>query len=129
MLVLMWLGAASVTRAITSDAIFAPWRVVHEKRIGERAVVVRDSIQAMPPDHPLRWRKARRFEALVAWSAFPGCPWCVGWWVYGLAAFVAWLAMGLPAEVWGGPAWFTVPAVWQGGRWLYGIVAPWVDRT
>lgn len=123
----MWLAGASVTRAITADAVFAPWRVVHQKRQEDRAAIAREEIRSMPPDHPLRWKKARRYEGILAWADFFGCRWCVGWWVYGAAALVGWFAMGMPHYVWAGPAWFTVPAVWQASRWLYGIVAPWLD--
>ncbi len=125
--VLAWLAAASITRAITTDSIFAPWREVRKVRYNERANSLREQIHAMPPDHPRRWSKARRYEWLVASGGFFSCPWCVGFWVYLAVAAVAWLALGTPDVIWGGSAWFTVPAAALAGRWLYGVMVPLVD--
>lgn len=125
--ILGWLAAASATRAVTADAVFAPLRVVHQQQVTGRALVLRDTIRAMPPDHPKRWSKTRKFEWLLAWADFYGCPWCIGLWVYAATAATAWVAMGFPAVVWGGQAWFTVPAAALAGRWVYGIVVKWVD--
>lgn len=125
--ILGWLAAASAVRAVTADAVFAPIRVVHQQRVTQRALLLRESIRAMPPDHPKRWGRTRRFEWLVAWADFYACPWCIGFWIYAVAALVSWVAMGCPASVWGGPAWFTVPAAALAGRWVYGVVVKWVD--
>lgn len=125
--VLAWLAGASVVRAVTADAVFAPLRVVHQQKVTQRALALRDSIRAMPPDHPKRWQRTRRFEWLVAWADFFACPWCMGFWVYAATSVLAWLALGLPGSVWGGPAWFTVPAAALAARWVYGIVVKWVD--
>lgn len=125
--VLGWLAAASVTRAVTADAVFAPIRVVHHAKASARAQVLLARIRAMPPDHPRRWRAVRRYETQVAWADFWNCPWCMGFWVYSVASVAAWAAFGFPFHVWGGPAWFTVPAVALAGRWLYGILVKWLD--
>ena len=125
--VLAWLAAASVTRAVTADGFFAPLRVVHHARVQQRAQMLLTNLRSMPPDHPRRWAVARRYEWLVAWSEFFTCPWCVGFWVYAAASVAAWAALGFPAVLWGGAAWFSVPAAALAGRWIYGMLAKWLD--
>ena len=110
--VIAWLAAAAVATSITTDSIFAPLRVVHEKRQQHRAEMLRRDLNEMPPDDPRRWRKGRAYEWRLALAGFPSCRRCVGFWVYLAAAVVLWLALGRPgptATLWGGPVWFMLP--------------------
>lgn len=110
--VIAWLAAAAVATSITTDGIFAPLRVVHEKRQQHRAELLRRDLNDMAPDDPRRWRKGRAYEWRLAWAAFPSCRRCIGFWTYLVAAVVLWVALGRPgltATLWGGPVWFMLP--------------------
>lgn len=57
-----------------------------------------------------------------SWFAFMFfCPWCIGFWVSGLAALALWFVAGFGAVI-ALPWWFGIPAVWFAMSYVVGWI-------
>ncbi len=154
---LVFFAGASLTRLINKDKLLMPWRDrVEAHYLRQRwRILTENNAQALTThldtESDLRSQiKIMEFEAYreaergnrtwmkvaskVDWAAvregFLGCPWCVSFWVYLIMSVTAWwIALGAAYVVLGAPFWFTIPMIALAFRWIYGVVAGWVDSS
>lgn len=114
-----WLAAFGAAYFVTNASLLFPLRIrIHER---QRLLAVRRAgdIHSAPPDTPASVRNALRTRYWLrrAFQEHPFCMVCVGLdaWLIGVA--VAWIHLGWPAQVWGAPAWLSIPAALTLG-WL-----------
>lgn len=113
-----WLAAARITRLVWADDITVPVHEWLERRWRHEAARYRD------PGLSAAARRGARLDHAVAQflAAMLSCFWCVGFWVFALCTAGAWLVLGTPGVVLGGPAWWTLPCAALGTHWVFALI-------